>query len=142
MDGLNYHAVAFLLVFGLFLAMVAALTLGQRLGRRSLAFSHCRRFPFSCAVLLLLVCEFLLVCPASAERTTNQSPAPPDAAAHVASVILDGQVLFRVRGVIAYPAEQRAGVISGRIEAIASNQALTPDALRIEEAPDRSVVKF
>ncbi|HSA60595.1 MAG TPA: mechanosensitive ion channel family protein, partial [Nitrospiraceae bacterium] len=35
-----------------------------------------------------------------------------------------------------------AGAISDRIEAIASNQALTLDALRIEEAPDRSVVKF
>jgi len=36
-SGLNYNAIAFLLVLGLFLSIMAMLTLGQRLGRRSLA---------------------------------------------------------------------------------------------------------
>jgi hypothetical protein len=36
-SGLNYNAIAFLLVLGLFLGIVAMLTIGQRLGRRSLA---------------------------------------------------------------------------------------------------------
>jgi MFS family permease len=36
-SGLNYNAIAFLLIVGLFLGMLAMLTLGQRLGRRSLA---------------------------------------------------------------------------------------------------------
>jgi hypothetical protein len=35
--GINYHYVAFLLVLGLFLGMMAMLTVGQRVGRRSLA---------------------------------------------------------------------------------------------------------
>lgn len=103
-------------------------------------FFNGRRFRFASAILL--VCEFFLVYPASAERPTNQFPPGSGEPPQIASVILDGHVLFRIRGVTAYPAEVRAGAISDRIEAIASNQALTLDALRIEEAPDRSVVKF
>ena len=34
---MNYNSIAFLLVLGLFLGMLAMLALGQRLGRRSLA---------------------------------------------------------------------------------------------------------
>ena len=36
-SGLNYNAIAFLLVLGLFAGMLLLLALGQRLGRRSLA---------------------------------------------------------------------------------------------------------
>ena len=69
-------------------------------------------------------------------------PAAQGDPSQIASVTLDGQVLFKVRGATSYPAELRAGVISDRIEAIASNQALALDALRIEEGPDRSIVKL
>jgi membrane protein DedA with SNARE-associated domain len=34
---INYNFIAFLLILGLFLGMLAMLALGQRLGRRSLA---------------------------------------------------------------------------------------------------------
>ncbi len=55
-----------------------------------------------------------------------------------AAVTLDGKVLFRVRGVTAYPAEQRAQTISGRIEAIAADRSVSAETLRVVEARDRS----
>lgn len=56
--------------------------------------------------------------------------------------MLDGRALFKVRGVIAFPAEQRARIIEERLIAVGSNEALSLDALHVEEAPDRSVVKL
>ena len=55
-----------------------------------------------------------------------------------AAVTLDGEVLFRVRGVTAYPAEQRALTVSGRIEAIAADRSVSTNTLRVVEAGDRS----
>lgn len=55
-----------------------------------------------------------------------------------AAVTLDGEALFRVRGVTAYPAERRALTISGRIEASAADRSMSIDALRVVEAEDQS----
>jgi small-conductance mechanosensitive channel len=79
---------------------------------------------------------------AAADRQSNQSPAATGDPNQIASVMLDGEVLFKVRGETAYPAEQRAGVIMDRLEAIASNEALALDSLRVEEGPDRSIIKL
>ena len=43
--------------------------------------------------------------------------------------MLDGQPLFRVRGISVYPAAQRAQAISERIATIAADRSVTPDAL-------------
>jgi small-conductance mechanosensitive channel len=70
---------------------------------------------------------------------------PTDALAdssQLATVMLDGRTLFKVRGVIAFPAEQRAGIIEERLIAAGSNEALSLDSLHVEEEPDRSVVKL
>ncbi len=55
-----------------------------------------------------------------------------------AAVTLDGNVLFRVHGVTAYPAEQRAQTIRGRITAIAADRSVSTNVLRVVEAGDRS----
>lgn len=55
-----------------------------------------------------------------------------------AAVTLDGKVLFRVHGVTAYPAEQRALTIRGRIKAMADDRSVSTDTLRVVEAEDRS----
>ena len=55
-----------------------------------------------------------------------------------AAVTLDGKVLFPVRGVPAYPAKERAGVISQRIKEIAADESIPVDALRISELQDRT----
>jgi small-conductance mechanosensitive channel len=57
-------------------------------------------------------------------------------------VTLDGRVLFKVRGVSAFPAEQRADRIEERLRNVASNESLPLDSLRVEEGTDRSLVKF
>jgi small-conductance mechanosensitive channel len=58
----------------------------------------------------------------------------PDAAVVTAPVEVDGRVLFRVRGVSSYPAEQRAAAVAQRIEAIAVDPAVRPDSVRAVEA--------
>lgn len=58
-----------------------------------------------------------------------------------APVVIDGAVLFRVRGTSAYPAEKRASIIAQRIIALAADPAFTPEQLRIDKAqPDVAVV--
>jgi small-conductance mechanosensitive channel len=47
-----------------------------------------------------------------------------------APVEIDGQMLFRVRGVSAYPAPVRAAAIAGRIEALAADASVPADAVR------------
>jgi small-conductance mechanosensitive channel len=48
-------------------------------------------------------------------------------------VTLDGEPLFPVRGVMAYPAEKRAQAIAGRIRAVAADSSIPVDSLRIVE---------
>jgi small-conductance mechanosensitive channel len=48
-----------------------------------------------------------------------------------ATVMLDGEPLFVVAGVMAYPAEKRAQVIAERIQAVAANRSIPVDTLRI-----------
>ncbi len=99
------------------------------------------------ALLACIAMLALLVPEAWAQEKTavsggNASSIPSDIDATTdvarAAVTLDGVALFRVRGVTAYPAEQRAQTISGRIEAIAADRSVPADALRVVEAEDRS----
>jgi small-conductance mechanosensitive channel len=89
-----------------------------------------------CGVLLLVAA---LAAPASfslaEEKTAGGFPdaAPPEIEIATAPVELDGAVLFRVRGVSAFPAEQRAAGIRSRIEALARDPGFRADALRTAE---------
>ena len=51
-----------------------------------------------------------------------------------APVIIDGHVLFRVRGVTAYPAALRAQAIAGRVYALAADEAQSTDLLHVVES--------
>ena len=57
-----------------------------------------------------------------------------------AAVVLDGRVLFPVRGVSALPAEQRAQNIADRIAAAAGDAAISADTLQVTESDDRSTI--
>jgi len=89
------------------------------------------------AVVLVLVAASA----AGPARARAQGASPASGASEVqleeavqtAPVIVDGIVLFRVRGVTSFPAPERAQIIAGRVVAVAENQAFNPDALRIEE---------
>jgi len=48
-----------------------------------------------------------------------------------APVVVDGRVLFRVRGVTAFPAADRAATIAQRIRAVAADAAISPTALHL-----------
>lgn len=58
--------------------------------------------------------------------------APPEQEIPTAPVIVDGEVLFRVRGVSAYPAERRAAEIARAIVEVAEDRTIPPEAIRAE----------
>ncbi len=57
-----------------------------------------------------------------------------------APVTVDGETLFRVRGLTAFPAEVRASAISARVRALAEDATFDPRTLRIVEEQDRSII--
>ncbi len=71
-------------------------------------------------LLLVLAC----VAPASAQEADSTAP-----------VVVDGDTLFMVRGVSAYPAERRALEIAGRIRDFASDRSLPVDSLQVQDGP-------
>ena len=81
---------------------------------------------------------------AGAASTVTQGPATNpsdiDAAAESerAAVKLDGEVLFQVRGIAAYPAEERAKTISKRIAAIAADPSVATESLRLLDTEDKT----
>lgn len=98
--------------------------------------------PFSLCVLVLL-----LVGTTSDMAYAAEQQAPPMSTATaellpMAPVTLDGRVLFKVRGVTAFPAEQRAGLIEQSLRNVASNENVPLDSLQVEERRDRSLLKF
>src|SRR5262245_39878970 len=56
----------------------------------------------------------------------------PDVA--TAPVVVDGVTLFRVRGVSAFPADERARAIAERIRAVAADSSVAMSALRVVPA--------
>jgi small-conductance mechanosensitive channel len=69
------------------------------------------------------------------------SPSDIDAAeSERAAVTLDDEVLFQVRGLPAYPAEERAKTIKQRIAALAADRSFAVDSLQIVDMDDRTRV--
>jgi small-conductance mechanosensitive channel len=75
---------------------------------------------------------------AATARPTATDPTDIDADDQHAAVTVDGQVLFQVRGLPAYPAEERANTIRKRIEAVAADRSVAIDSLRVVEMEDRT----
>jgi len=67
--------------------------------------------------------------------TGNPAEAGPQANSEtaLAKVVVDGDALFSVRGVSAYPAERRAREIADRIRALAENPKFAPASIKVEE---------
>jgi len=57
-----------------------------------------------------------------------------------APVVVDGSILFKVRGTSSIPAERRAQVISDRIVALAADPTFDKQGLRLESQPDATMV--
>jgi small-conductance mechanosensitive channel len=92
--------------------------------------------------LTLLLALALPALPAAGEEAPR-SASPPAATAdevHAAPVVIDGTVLFHVRGVEGYPATRRAREIAARIEEAAADPAISRESLRVEESPVFSLI--
>ena len=57
-----------------------------------------------------------------------------------APVVVDGAVLFSVRGVSSYPAERRAADIAHRITEVAADRSFPVESLVVQDTPDGSMV--
>ena len=58
----------------------------------------------------------------------------------VSPVKLDGNVLFNLRGVSSFPAEQRSKDVSNRIKTIAADYSIQPDMVKITQEVNHSVI--
>ncbi|MGQ0577739.1 MAG: mechanosensitive ion channel family protein [Betaproteobacteria bacterium] len=67
-----------------------------------------------------------------------QDEAAPAVTIERAPVVVDGEVLFQVRGISSYPAKHRADAVSERIRAIARDESVHVSELRVVEARERS----
>ena len=67
----------------------------------------------------------------------KSEPAPQEERSTLtrAPVVIDGETLFAVRGLSAYPAEERARVIAERIRTLAANRAIASPALTLDDQP-------
>lgn len=79
-----------------------------------------------------LVCALAWAAPAGAADVRAQDPAADGEVS--AQVVVDGAVLFRVRGTSAFPADKRAQSIAERIVAIAADPGFKREDLRIDES--------
>ena len=93
-------------------------------------------------VLRYLVCFAVLFGALSSQVFAQQQPPPSDpTGASAAPVIIDGNKLFRVRGMPAYPATRRAAEIRQRIIDLANDESFETAQLVIStEEPIRSTV--
>jgi small-conductance mechanosensitive channel len=89
------------------------------------------------AAIVFTLAALLISVPALSAQpsaATNLQVAAEDAIdIPVASVVVDGEKLLRVRGYSAYPAEIRAARIAGRINALAADDAVPISSLHIED---------
>jgi small-conductance mechanosensitive channel len=88
-----------------------------------------RRARFACACTVLLIAAILATGPTARAQTAAEALA----ATQVAPVVLDGDTLFQVRGVSAYPAERRAAEIRARIIDLARDDNFDVTTLVVEE---------
>src|SRR5215218_5656782 len=88
-------------------------------------------------VMLGVLCAGLL----AGSRLVAQEPPPPEAAIDTAPVEVDGQVLFRVRGVSSLAADARAAAIGTRIVAVARDASLPVTEIRLIEADGLTWIK-
>ena len=77
-------------------------------------------------VFLTLVFAPLIFGPAFAADPVGTATEADDSLSTSANVVIDGDVLFRVRGIPAFPADERAAKVAERITALAKDDAVDP----------------
>jgi small-conductance mechanosensitive channel len=87
-------------------------------------------------VASLVVAGGSALVPSAAAQDAGQAASLPSPA--TAPVVIDGRFLFRLRGVSAYSAEDRAEEVTRRIVAVARDDTIAPEAIAVETLADRS----
>ncbi|RPJ44158.1 MAG: mechanosensitive ion channel family protein [Betaproteobacteria bacterium] len=83
----------------------------------------------------------LLLATAASAQPAVPSEKPVDAPrVDTAQVVVNGEVLFKVYGITAFPARQRAASIASRIEGLASDKAFDPASLASVAKEDRTLI--
>ena len=101
-------------------------------------FSICTRNTGISRISWVVLCLALALPSATVAAQLANAPAAStdaDGEVHAAPVRLDGHTLFKLRGVSAYPAEQRAQVIADRIKDVARDRAFNVKDLTVKESP-------
>jgi ribosomal protein L31E len=84
-------------------------------------------------VKAIMIFLFLMMSLMDAQVSFAQAQlgAPPsqEASIETAPVVIDGMLLFNLRGVTAFPAKERAKAIVGRIKRVASDPAVKTDSI-------------
>ena len=107
------------------------LTFAQHLRKQMLVLGRVAR---SSAILLTLSIVAVVICSGAALAQSEGKDASLIASERevvTAPVVIDGRVLFKVRGVTAFPAAERAATIAQRIRAVAEDRAIPPSALHL-----------
>jgi small-conductance mechanosensitive channel len=93
-------------------------------------------------LILVAASSFVSLSPTSSFAAVGAPPPPSDVEAEAeyarATVTLDGEALFSVRGIQAYPAEKRAKAIEDHLRSVAADRAVPIASLRVVEKPHGS----
>ena len=91
---------------------------------------ECRRCTFLRYFLLILFLRVTSLAAAQVEPAQQAEPVEKSVATS-APVVLDGRVLFPLQGIPSYPAEERARIISARIQDLATDKTFSPGTLTL-----------
>jgi small-conductance mechanosensitive channel len=91
-----------------------------------------------CAAALLLAPLSLAQAAAPPEQVAAR-PAPAERI-ETAPVVIDGDTLFRLRGISSYPAKERAKAVAEGIRKVARDETVAVSELRIDDAADRTTL--
>jgi small-conductance mechanosensitive channel len=92
-------------------------------------------------ILLAVLAVAGLPCTTFAQQATDDaSLVSSERIVATVPVIIDGRALFKVRGVSAFPAEDRARAIADRIKAIAADNRIPPNALHLVATENSSEI--
>ncbi len=93
---------------------------------------------------VLLAALLMLAFSSGAKAETGAEEAlevPEEPAVPTGNVVIDGEVLFRVRGASAYPAEERARAIVERVVSLAKDPTFKVEDLQVAESRTFSEIK-
>ncbi|MFZ0471447.1 MAG: hypothetical protein WAL94_02415, partial [Bacteroidales bacterium] len=102
---------------------------------------HTKRAIRKAIVTALSLCVLLLIPVRSgAQDNFDSDPEFPGIQQPLAPVKVDGKVLFNVRGMSSFTAEQRAAAVSKRIKSAAADQSVSVDSVKIIAEGDHLAV--